>query len=225
MDNEKSLGQSKLEEAILFCEREYYGNFQETEGEIVYSARHQRKMRALRYGTSRAGGFGKKIAVILIAATLLCGSAIAVSSVQVPAIAQYFTNIRERFTEILFHKRDISEAPSRIETHYAPSYIPEGYAIQSCFEAQTNHSTIWKNESGDMIVFNQMTLDIKSTFDHEQTQAESFSVGNICGFVISKKGKICHYWNTKDYSFSLITEQALSEETRAAIIASITAAK
>ena len=149
MDNEKSLGQSKLEEAILFCEREYYGNFQETEGEIVYSARHQRKMRALRYGTSRAGGFGKKIAVILIAATLLCGSAIAVSSVQVPAIAQYFTNIRERFTEILFHKRDISEAPSRIETHYAPSYIPEGYAIQSCFEAQTNHSTTWKNESGD----------------------------------------------------------------------------
>lgn len=225
MDNENSLGQSKLEEAILFCEREYYGNFQETEGEIVYSVRHQRKMRALRYGTSRAGGFGKKIAVILIAATLLCGSAIAVSSVQVPAIAQYFTNIRERFTEILFHKRDISEAPSRIETHYAPSYIPEGYAIQKCFEAQTNHSTIWKNESGDMIVFNQMTLDIKSTFDHEQTQAESFSVGNICGFVISKKGKICHYWNTKDYSFSLITEQTLSEETRAAIIASITAAK
>lgn len=222
MEDPNVRGQYRLEEAIRRYEAAYYDSLAEASGEIAYSKRHQEKMaRLLRKERRSASPFGKRAAALLLAAALLCAGVLGVSASRHASVADWFEKIYERFTEIFFAKKDISIAPTRVETIYLPAYIPEGYSLNETYLAESESKNIWENDKDEQIVFMQATLDSKTTVDHEDATYETREIDGVKFFILCKKEKRCYYWNSGEYAYSLIVAETLSEEDALAIIRSI----
>ena len=232
MENKLFLGKNKLEEAIGRFESSYYDSFAEVSGEICHSERYRRKMKTLlnKNGASQdlaaKGGFKKRLAVILLASALLFAGVLGVSaSKHSSAFTKWIEKTCERFTEIFFEQRDIDLAPLYIETLYLPTYIPDEYTL---FDHNVNNfeaRTVWENKSDEQILFLQMTMNSKTTLDHEDALYEMKEIDGIQYLVLTKNGKRCHYWSLGNYTYFMIVPEGLSKEESFAIIHSMETAE
>ena len=219
-------GRSRLEEAIRRYEYTHYSAFPEENGEIVYSQRYLKKMHSL-CKKSRALFFpvrnavGKRAAAIILTAVLLMTGMFTASAEARRSFAEWFTNVYEYFTEIFSSEHDISHAPKSVETIYLPTALPQYYFLSESYISQGEAKTSWRNHADETIIFIQTPLHSKTTVDSENVAHETFYLDGIKYLIVKNKRKNCIYWNGKDYAFTLIIPDTLSQTEYEAIISSV----
>ena len=106
MNNISHCGRLRLQEAILNCEYAYYNALPQSEEPILYSARYLKKIRALCRGKDFSlpffGSNIRKIAAVAMLTAVIFFTGIFSAVDARNTVAQWFTDIRERFTEIFF---------------------------------------------------------------------------------------------------------------------------
>jgi hypothetical protein len=225
MTHDTNQGSARLREAILQSEAKQYGALPEAEDELQYSGRYIRKINSLcrkpSLPLSAPGRRVKKYAAVALLSCLILITGIFSVSATRTAVTEWFVNIYESFTEIFSARADLEQKPDTIETAYTPTAIPEGYQHVENYLAQSEWKITWKNASGDSIYFIQTTLSSKATVDNEEAECEMLRIADKQCLLIRKNGKICIYWNGKDYAFSLIVPEAVTTEQYSAIIDSV----
>ena len=229
MDNNLTCGKTRLEEAIRRYECSCYTTLPQSDEPIPYSARYRRHIRRL--GRNQRASFtfpipviSKYAAAVLLTVILAFTSIFSVSAARI-TVAEWFVNIYESFTEIFSSDRDIARAPDSIETVYTPTKLPSGYAFKENYLSRSESKLTWENAKGECIFFIQTPLYSKTTVDNEDTEHETFLINDTRCFLTQKNGKTCVYWNSKEYSFSLIVPKELTREEYTEIIASVTERK
>ena len=225
MNNLSIYGKSRLQEAIRRYETEYYRSLPEIEEPIRYSDRYLKKMEKLCRRSRKALtfpnlGFKKSVAVALLTAMILLTSIFSVTATR-SAVTEWFINVYESFTEIFSVRKDAPTKPDSIETVYAPTVLPEGYTLTDEYLVKSESKFTWENAAGDRIFFIQTPLNSKTTFDNDGTVSETIFIANVRCYLVRKKGKVCIYWNTKEYSFTLIVPETVTYDQYAAMIGSI----
>jgi hypothetical protein len=137
------------------------------------------------------------------------------------AVADFFQNIYEAYTEFFFGDELSSDAPGIIEEIHMPAYIPEGYELIKESELMCDNRAImteWKNGSEELIRLHQYVLKSKTNIDTEN--ADLFVVEDIEIAIIANETVINAFWNTDEYAYK-ITATGLSKEEALNIIKSI----
>ena len=241
MDNQIAKGQKKLEDAIRLYELSAFDAYPSEQTEISYSFRYQQSIRRLmnkerkkRSVSKQSNTFSlskksfcfpyhcnKWIAGTLLAVIVAFGGITAISATQHTGISRWFVKVYENFTEVFFEKRDIAIAPQQLETVYLPTQIPADYTLLESSVQEYQAKTVWTNANGQKILLMQNMMDSKITLDHENAQIETLRFDEKKIVVIRKNEKKCYYWNTSEYSFSLIVPEALDDPQCLSIIFSL----
>ena len=225
MDNQTICGKSRLQEAIRRYEITRYDAMPEEEEPIYYSDRYLKKIKHLCRKSDPLFshpklGFRKAVAVALCTAMLLITAVFSVTATRT-AVTELFINVYESFTEIFSIRQNKVTVPDSIETVYSPTMLPEGYTLYEEYLAQSEVKLTWQNEQEEYIYFIQTPISSKSTFDNDDAECETSVIFDMQCYIVRKNGKTCIYWNTKEYTFTLIVPETVDREQYSAIIASI----
>jgi hypothetical protein len=227
MNNSQAYGKFRLQEAIRQYECEYYASLPQSEEPLCYSKRYRKKMQALCKKSRFYPTFTRPMprarkcaAVVLLSALILATGLFSVGATR-NAVTEWFVKVYESFTEIFSIRSNTAAAPDSIETVYAPTVLPDNYTLCDEYFAQSETKLTWENASGEHIFFIQATLHSKATVDNEETEHDTLNIDGTKCYLVKKKGKICIYWSTKEYAFSLVVPETVSAEQYSAIIASV----
>ena len=225
MTKKERSGRDKLLEAMCVSEKSYCDQFSSAEGELRYTENYLRYMEMLLQKARKPirrqfKTFRRYVAGIAAALLILFGCSMTVSAVREPVV-EFFTNIYEKFVEIVFGEEDVAEAPSTIETVYTLGTVPEEYVFEKSIAKDTLRITTWKNDDGRRLVLTQGTLKNSMTLDAEESNYLIFESddGNIA--FIQKNGVLVFYWNFEEYEFQLIVPDSIPEDDAAKLIDSI----
>ena len=225
MDNPSIYGKSRLQEAIRRYESAYFASLPQTEEPICHSDRYLKKINRLckksdPFFSYPKLGFRKAVAVALCTAMLLITAVFSVTATRT-AVTEWFINVYESFTEIFSIRQNKVTVPDSIETVYSPTMLPEGYTLYEEYLAQSEVKLTWQNKQEECIYFIQMPISSKSTFDNDDAEIETSVISDMQCYVVRKNGKTCIYWNTKEYTFTLIVPETVDREQYSAIIDSV----
>ncbi len=220
------IGKAKLEEALLEVCDDYLNNIELAPKEDVrYSPALEKKMQRLikcqnshwyKYVNT---SFKRCVAACLITAILLA-TLISCTPIREP-IVEFFKNVYEHFTEFCIADKTDLNAPDFIEEVHTLSYIPDGYELVEAPTITGNDfkiRTVWQDANGNTIVLTQIVLNAKLTLNSQDTLLDSQYNSKIR--TINKNRKICEFWNTENYAYSLIGT-GLSEEDFLKILKSL----
>ena len=149
---------------------------------------------------------GKRAITVLIAATMLLCSVLAVSAVKTP-LGKWITNAYQEFIEIFFENENILPSTGEI-----PSEMPSGYHLTEKFLSEYESKHIWKNEKGEMIIWTQLPLSARNTFDNEKTDRQTLMLGETEIIRTEKNGRKTYAWHTDAHFFTLVVPNTLAEE-------------
>ncbi len=225
MNNPSIYGKSRLQEAIRRYESDRYRSLPEAEGPIDYSERYRKKMEKLCRKSPKICSFPKRglrksAAVALLTSLLLITGIFSVTATRT-AVTEWFINVYESFTEIFSIRKDVPTAPNSIETVYSPTALPDGYTLADEYFAQSEVKRTWENNGDERIFFIQTPLNSKTTFDNDGAVCETLPISNVKCYLVRKNGRLCIYWNTKEYAFTLIVPETVTMEQYTDIIGSV----
>lgn len=164
---------------------------------------------------------GKRVAAIFIVIGLFFGLSFGVCAIREP-ILEFFLNMKERFTEVLFNQEDTEQAPKSIETVYTLGYVPEGYELIKVDITESKVTSIWKNQDEEFIRFTQSVVNGTSTIDTEYSDYEIIYINDTKVAYSEKCGKTIYLWNTNEYKYFLILSDDSLNENCIKFIESIT---
>lgn len=225
MSKKKMTGREVLEEALRVCCSTYCDQYPRYEGEIDLGDDYENYMDNLirrsknpfqRYFNT----LGRRVAGIAAAMLIAFSCAMTVKAVREPVV-EFFTNIYEKFVEIIFGEDDIAKAPDTIETVYTLGFIPDGYEMDRFFIDQYMTKMTWKNENGDRLVLSQGILDGSFIIDTEESNNHIIEWNNKKIACSEKYGTKHFFWNSDEYEFSLTMSSNISEEEALALIDSL----
>ena len=225
MSKKKMTGREVLEEALRGCCSTYCDQYPRYEGEIDLGDDYENYMDNLirrsknpfqRYFNT----LGRRVAGIAAAMLIAFSCAMTVKAVR-ETVVEVFTNIYEKFVEIIFGEDDIAKAPDTIETVYTLGFIPDGYEMDRFFIGRDTTNMTWKNENGDRLVLSQGILDGSFIMDTEEADYHIIEWNNKKIACTEKYGTKYFFWNSDEYEFSLIISSNISEEEAIALIDSL----
>lgn len=225
MSKKKMTGREVLEEALRRCCSTYCDQYPCYEGEIDLGDDYERYMNSLikrsknpfqRYFNT----LGRRVAGIAATVLIVFSCSMAVKAVRKP-IVEFITNIYEEFVEIFFAENDIANAPDAIETVYTLGFIPEGYNIDQSLIGDTLVFMVWKNETGEILIFSQNTLDASSILDTEESNYDVIEWGGHRIAFTEKYGINSFLWNSSEYVFSLTVSSNIPKDEVFALIDSL----
>lgn len=156
----------------------------------------------------------KKIIIAIIAAVILLLSACAVSK----PIMDFFITVYNDHTR--FYSNDGNT--DTIEIVYMPSYLPEGYKIQSESIQITTVQVTWVNDKNERILFQQNTTKNNSfTLDTEYSDYTACIIGEQETFYILRYNYYLFVWRDDNYLYQLQCHDSLPREEVEKIILSI----
>ena len=223
MTDEEKLGQEYLERAFAKMHELYLEENPPMEGEIVYSLEYIKAINTLlgkRAGTGERfrAHLGKRMIAAIVAALLLIGSAVCAYAFREP-IAEFITEIKDKFVEIFFCEAAIASSPGDIDTVYTLGYVPDGYVLESRESWEVKARTVWSNGE-DRIIFMQRLLSNNITFDNEESCIRMLYIDELQIVVTEKSGVQVLYWNDGKYTFKLTFTKNVSDEECIKIIKS-----
>ena len=165
----------------------------------------------------------KRIALVLVAAILICFSITLTVSAQIrSAVADFFVQIYETFASFFIQETDADAYPMTIEVEYVPSYFGEnGYEqidrIKTDFSVLTicSKNDFNINFSQHIISSNDIKLDAEGA-SYTMTLIEEQEV-----YYMVKNSTYIVIWLSNGYSFSLSCEENLGFSEIAKIILSL----
>jgi hypothetical protein len=175
---------------------------------------HRQKTRTFFYDTLPKVG---RIAAVVIAALAVAGGvALAASHTVRVQVMKMLVNVEKEYTELsLVEDTDASfDVPAEWEGGYYPSYIPEGYAVDSVISVPDYSMVEYVNINSDKvgIDFSECGEGAESNIDTENATIESITVGGNDGFLATKENHVSIYWDNGQEYFILQTTDIAREE-------------
>ncbi len=225
MSKKKMTGREVLEEALRGCCSTYCNQYPRYEGEINLGDDYENYMDSLirrsknpfRRYFNTAGG---RVAGIAAAMLIAFSCSMTVKAVR-ETVVEFFTNIYEKFVEIIFGEDDIAKAPDTIETVYTLGFVPDGYAIDQFIIDDIMVDMAWKNENGDRLVLSQGVLTGSNILDTEESNCSIIERNGRMIAYSEKYGIKSFFWNSAEYEFSLTVSSNISEDEVFALIDSL----
>ncbi len=233
MIDKVNVGKAKLEEAFLQYEQTYYESFSEDTGSYEHSPDFEERMRTLLFKPRQNAGnvignqkresnhssLGKRAVFFLLAAALMLTGIMGVSAIAEPTDS-FFLKSHGYFWELVSDDETISQAPKKIETVYKPT-VPSDFTPVGEYLSEYEVKLIWMNENQKRIAFTQLLLDTKSTMDSENVDLRIRYIGSLRIACSDKNGLKTFYWNTSEYSFSLVVPSTIPDAVCMDIICSV----
>ena len=187
--------------------------------EIVCSERHKLAMRAIVYGkcdTKRTWSPRmKRIIAILVAAALLLTSCGII----------FRNEIREVFEEFFVRLTysDEETTGNKLEDVYKLEYLPNGYILKAEKIEPLRVNYEFVNENNDQMYFEQRVLDGSYFFtDIESGYSKIADIEEYEVYCRYNNHNYIYIWNNDKYSFSIMSNQKISNEDIVLIIDGIT---
>ncbi|MBQ4333396.1 MAG: DUF4367 domain-containing protein [Clostridia bacterium] len=185
----------KLQEAFDIYVREQNARLpseEELAGIVLsdeFKARMEKLIRRQKHGYYVLfGTVARRVATIIIA--LLVGMTVTTFSVEAlrQPVVRFFTEVFETFTRVIFV--DDTSDPVQVEMEKrTPTYIPEGYVVESEVDAGALYKVTYvHSESGERIYYRQQLSDRYSALvDTETTDYQEITVAHLSGIVYQNK--------------------------------------
>ncbi len=178
-----------------------------------FEARMEKLIRRQKYGYYMLfGTVARRVATIVIA--LFLGATIVTFSVEAlrQPVVRFFTEVFETFTRVIFVD-DTSELMQEELEKKTPTYIPDGYVMESKIEVGVVYKITYVNkETGERIYYRQEINNGKTfEMDTEGSGYHVVTLGQSEGVIYKNKGKITLMFTDKQYSYSLYGSVAQEE--------------
>lgn len=172
----------------------------------------------------------RRVALVaaIIAALLLTACTIpAVRQVFKDLFVDFFVEDKETFYEFTYDPDEVVNAPDCIETVYAPTYVPEGFAEDARYCNIAGAGVVWYNEDNVCISFSQSIMpadpmDVSGTgYNAENATLEWIPLGGGQVLRLENEWHLMYIWATNEYRFDLICSKEFPEEELQKIFNSI----
>ncbi len=141
------------------------------------------------------------IAVILI--SVVMGSLLSVEASR-NAIFNSVLEWKADHVDIYFRQK---ESPPEDTGMYKPQYIPEGFVESESKKASSTQRTVYQNENGELITFDQVPLSSEKTaMDNEHSKYQEITINGQKAYLLEAKtpaDKTQILWQTDKTSFKL----------------------
>ncbi len=150
------------------------------------------------------GTMARRVATVVIA--LILSMTVVTFSVEAlrEPVVRFFTEVFETFTRVIFMDDTFEPAPVEMEKK-VPSYIPEGYVVESEVYTEIVYRVTYINtETRDRIYYRQEINNGKTfEMDTEGSGYHIVTLGQSEGVINENKGKITLLFTDRQYSYSL----------------------
>lgn len=200
----------KLLEALDLYTREQderLPNEQELES-ITFSEEFLERMRRMiarhRWGYyALFGTVGRRVASILVALLIAATTAtVSVEALREPVL-RFFAEVFEKFTAI-FVVNDVPAEPAAEMELYAPTYVPEGYEVESEINTNGLYRIVYMNNTKQKINYIQRwESSAKITLDTEGAEYKEITINGHSGIIYTNKSTMyVIFWDEK-YWYSI----------------------
>lgn len=226
--NDLEVGKQRLREALLRISEDYLENVElAPKEEVRYSPKLEKNMAKLMKNRKRAwykyfNTTCKRVAAACLASCVLIGALMSCKPIREP-IAEFLKNAYKQFTEFWLPEETDIDAPCFIEEVHTLTYVPEGYEITESPILSGKDivlKTFWEDYEGNQIIFSQISLVAKITFDSENANAETYSEGDLEVFLLKENNGCYAVWKTDEYAYSVFA-QGVSKENVIEMIKSL----
>lgn len=156
------------------------------------------------------GTAGRRVASILI--TLLVAATVTTASVEAlrEPVVQFFTEVFEKFTQILFVD-DTPKTPQAELEKRAPAYIPEGYTVETEVDLVTMYRVVYSNDKNERINYTQyFKRNIEMIADTESIDYTRIQIGDYQGITYNKAVLTITFSDSK-YTYTLSGDSDINE--------------
>ncbi|HML37535.1 MAG TPA: DUF4367 domain-containing protein [Bacillota bacterium] len=156
----------------------------------------------------------QKVAV----AILIIGAAVSISLFTTDAlrvrVLNLFMDVKPEYTEFRLEEDQGQEKARNVDWKdaYAPTYVPEGYYVDSAENHDSMKSIIYANKDGDFIDYGQYSENSSVNYDTEDASMEDIAVNGEAGTLIVKGDRYSIIWQ-HDRSIFVIMTHISEEET------------
>ncbi|HOB19354.1 MAG TPA: DUF4367 domain-containing protein [Candidatus Atribacteria bacterium] len=183
----------------------------------TFSPRFERKMSALISRRKKpyyylVNTVGKQVAVVILVILLtLSGTVFSVKALREPVV-NFFIEIYETFSKILFSSED-DENYKKIETYYAPQYIPEGFMLKEEDKNDLYYRLIFTDSRSNLIIYSQLSYNKSTaTVDTEDVVVEETTMNGLSVIYLTNKGYNRIVLNDGVYVYSITAPKYISHD-------------
>lgn len=142
-----------------------------------------------------------KVAIAVVVMLILVG----ITTFSVDALRVRFLNLITKNNEIYTKVQVGEDFPNSGESiekkwHnvYFPQYIPESYNLDSAQEVGSQKFLLYRDPSGNELIFIQGNLDSELQVDTENATTEDITINNAKAMLIEKNDRLTILWFTND---------------------------
>lgn len=161
---------------------------------------------------------------ILIAAII---AALALTALAFPAVRKaaikFFTSNEGTHFSFNFDREKTASAPKSICQVYRPTYVPDGFYVDTVYVGPDLVTYIWRNNAGEYIAYDQMPIPKSGegpSPDAEDVTTQMLYLNGYNVFCVSAD-VTGYYWTDHAYFYSLYFGPSVSETDRNKVFCSI----
>ncbi len=165
-----------------------------------FSRKHRRKSR-LKKAINQTQKIGKRVAIFII--VVLTTGTILTCTVEAFRIKlfNFFMVKHEKYTSIQIDEDRESIIPSSWGNYYYPSYLPEGFRIESA-EILNNKKILEFIKDDEFILMIQSLNGTNYQADTEEAKSKEITINGNNGLLIEKDKQTVIIWHNEECSFS-----------------------
>lgn len=212
-----TINRQRLKELLLEAEtrdmNQLTSGYEEYEGEIPVSVeavfeqiRRKTKKKYVFFANRRF----RRIAVFLFASFFAGTAAVmSVDALRVPFVK--FVEEKLPLRSILKMQDEYGTVPERIEEHYEPGWVPDGYEQLLEENTQLFFAKVYFNQEGERLFFEQNLAKNYLEINTEGVTTEIVKVGEYDGITYRNLNETSLIWNDSKYTYKLVGDFTLDE--------------
>lgn len=161
------------------------------------------------------GTVGRRVASILVALLIAATTAtVSVEALREPVL-RFFAEVFEKFTAI-FVVNDVPAEPTAEMELYAPTYVPEGYEMESETKLDGVYHIVYSDSKGRILKYTQRCGEINRIIDTEDVTYSDIIVNQHSGIIYTNKDvESISFWDGT-YNYTVTGTFSCDELTRIA---------
>lgn len=156
--------------------------------------------------------------IVLVLSAMLTVSLITSEAFRVKFL-NFFMEINPEYTEFWLEDHNENRNTDELENQYvdwsdayAPTYIPEGYWVESAENGNSIKAILFINNDGKIINYAQYSEGASFHYDTEDADLQDITINGAEGKIIIKESNYSIIWN-QDNSIFVVLTQINKEET------------
>ena len=141
-----------------------------------------------------------------------------VDAVRIPVV-NFVISVSEKFSEIQIGSSGENSALSEKFQDYLPTYMPEGFVVESVEETENTFSVLYTNESGGQYSIDFYVSAAGGAIDTEEATVMEEKIHGYSALMIQKEDQIMVFWYPSGHEY--IIAGTISKEDILSILNSI----